>query len=218
MSKGLFITLEGVEGAGKTTQQRLLADWLAGLGLSCLQTREPGAGQIGAQIRAVLLNPANTALTPTAEALLMAADRAQHAEEALRPALNAGQVVLCDRYIDSHMAYQGYGRGLSVAWLRQLNEQATGGLWPDMTLLLDMPVSQGLARAKSRGAADRMEQEQVAFHQRIYDGYMAIWQAEPERVRRIDACKPVAAVQNDIRAAVGKLLVQKGLVSADALR
>lgn len=217
MANGLLITLEGVEGAGKTTQLGLLAEWLDELGVPIVVTREPGAGKIGAQIREVLLRKENTGLSPVAEALLMAADRAQHVAELLRPELAAGKLVLCDRYIDSNLAYQGYGRGLSVEWLRELNEQATEGLWPDLTLLLDLPPEAGLARAKVRGAADRLESEQMEFHQRIYDGFARLAAAEPQRVRVINAAQDEAAVQEEIRSVVRELLVRKGWVE-DAVR
>lgn len=214
---GVFITLEGTEGAGKTTQVRLLADWLNTLRLTVAVTREPGAGKIGAEIRRVLLNPENGELSPVAEALLMAADRAQHTAEFLLPKLADGAIVLCDRYIDSHIAYQGYGRGLSVEWLRELNERATEGLYPDMTLLLDLPPELGLARASERGAADRMEQEQVEFHRRIYEGYLAMAAAEPERIKVINAAAAPDEVQTAIRREVWALLVRKGMVE-DAVR
>lgn len=217
MEKGLLITIEGVEGAGKTTQTSLLADWLAGLGFAVVRTREPGAGQICAQIRALLLNPQNAGLAPMTEALLMAADRAQHIAEVIRPAMAEGKIVLCDRYIDSHIAYQGYGRGLDIGWLQELNRQATGGLWPDMTLLLDLPVAEGLHRAADRGEADRMEQEQLAFHQRLAEGFLAICRADRQRVRLINAAQTPEQVQAEIRAQVGELLRRKGLVQADAL-
>ena len=218
MNTGLFITLEGPEGAGKSTQTARLAAWLGDLGMAVYTTREPGAGKIGAQIRQVLLNPENVGLNPLTEALLMAADRAQHVADELRPALAQGQVVICDRYIDSHIAYQGYGRGLSVAWLQDLNKTATDGLLPDLTLLLQLPVQVGLARTKKRGDADRMENEQLAFHQRLHDGYAAIAAAEPQRVCVINAAADEDAVQAQIRAAVGDLLLRKGLVAEDALR
>ncbi len=217
MAKGLFITLEGAEGAGKTTQAGLLADWLAGLGLDVLLTREPGAGSIGGQIRAVLLAPENAALAPMTEAMLLAADRAQHVAETLAPALAAGKVVLCDRFADSFFAYQGYGRGLPLDRLRALNEAATGGLWPDITLLLELPPDEGLKRAAARGAADRMERERPEFHQRLAAGYAALAQAEPQRIRRIDAGQDAAAVQAAIRAELLPELIRRGLV-ADAVR
>lgn len=209
---GVFITLEGTEGAGKTTQVRLLADWLVELGLCPVVTREPGAGKIGAQIRNILLNPENEGLSPLTEALLMVADRAQHTAELLQPKLAEGRIVLCDRYIDSHIAYQGYGRGLSAEWLRELNERATEGLYPDLTLLLDLPPKVGLERAMKRGAADRMEQEQAEFHQRIYDGYHKLAAAAPERIRLINAAAEIDKVQADIRREVWALLVRKGMV------
>lgn len=213
---GVFITLEGPEGAGKTTQLTALAEWLSELGLDVMQTREPGAGALGRQIRALLLEQREAAVCPMAEALLMAADRAQHVDELVRPALAAGKLVLCDRYIDSHIAYQGYGRGLDVGFLRYLNEQAAG-LQPDMTLLLLLPPEIGLARAGGRGAADRMEEETLAFHQRVTAGYAAIAAAEPERVRVIDAAQTAEEVQRQIRSAVWALLRGKGLVSGDAV-
>lgn len=217
MANGVLITLEGTEGAGKTTQLALLCDWLRGLGLPVVATKEPGAGCIGAQIRHILLAPENAGLNPVAEALLMAADRAQHVAECLRPGVVAGQIVLCDRYIDSHIAYQGFGRGIDVVWLTELNKRAVGDLWPDLTLFLELEPRAGLARAKARGAADRMELEQLAFHQRIYDGFVQIAQAEPGRVQRINADAAVDAVQAQIRQKVWALLLQRGLVQ-DALR
>lgn len=213
---GIFITLEGPEGAGKTTQIAALAEWLRGFGLDVVVTREPGAGELGRQIRALLLEQREAAISPMAEALLMAADRAQHVEELVRPALLAGKVVLCDRYIDSHIAYQGYGRGLDVDFLRLLNDRAAG-VWPDMTLLLMLSPEVGLARAGGRGAADRMEAEALGFHERVAAGYQAIAAAEPERVRVIDAGAAVERVQQDIRVEVAELLRRRGLVKVDAV-
>ncbi len=213
---GIFITLEGPEGAGKTTQIAALAEWLRGFGLDVVVTREPGAGELGRQIRALLLEQREAAISPMAEALLMAADRAQHVEELVRPALLAGKVVLCDRYIDSHIAYQGYGRGLDVDFLRLLNDRAAG-VWPDMTLLLMVSPEVGLRRAGGRGAADRMEAEALSFHERVAAGYQAIAASEPERVRVIDAGVAVEKVQQDIRAAVAELLRRRGLVNVDAV-
>lgn len=147
----------------------------------------------------------------------MAADRAQHAAEFLRPHLVAGDIVLCDRYIDSHIAYQGYGRGLAVDWLRELNLQATEGLLPDLTLVLDLSPEDGLARAKSRGEADRMELEQLAFHQRIYEGYRAIAAADPKRVRQVSAYGTPDEVQERLRDEVWQLLAKRGRVQ-DVIR
>ncbi len=217
MSDGLFITLEGVEGAGKTTQAKMLAAWLSALGLDVLETREPGAGPVGAQIRQVLLNPANTELAPMTEALLLAADRAQHVAETLRPALAAGKIVVCDRYADSFFAYQGYGRGLDMAELRALNDAAAGGLAPDITLLLELPPEAGLARTKLRGESDRMEQEQLDFHRRLSDGYRQLAEEDPQRIKQIDAAQSEARVQADMRAALLPLLCERGLVE-DAVR
>ena len=212
MSDGLFITLEGVEGAGKTTQAKQLAEWLSGLGLPVLATREPGAGLIGAQIRQVLLNPADTELAPMTEALLLAADRAQHVAETLRPALAAGKIIVCDRYADSFFAYQGYGRGLNMAELISLNEAAAGGLIPDITLLLELPPDEGLKRAAKRGASDRMEQEQLDFHRRLSDGYQKLAEAFPQRIRQINAAQEETLVQADMRKVLLPLLYERGLV------
>lgn len=217
MSKGLFITLEGVEGAGKTTQAKMLAEWLSTLGLPVLETREPGAGEVCGQIRAVLLNPANTELAPMTEALLLAADRAQHVAETLRPALEQGKIIVCDRYADSFFAYQGYGRGLDMATLTALNAAAAGGLAPDITLLLELPPEAGLARTKLRGASDRMEQEQMDFHRRLSDGYRKLAEQNPQRIKRINAAQAEARVQADMRAALAPLLRERGLVQ-DAVR
>jgi dTMP kinase len=207
----VFITLEGGEGTGKTTQQTLLAEQLQKKGYACLCTREPGGTALGKELRALLLH--GDPISPTAELLLYAADRAEHVQTRIRPALAAGQVVLCDRFTDSTLAYQGYGRDLDLGVIRQLNQLATGGLEPDLTLWLDLPPELGLARARSRqgcgalqavgvdplhrpqddsGAEreqtpDRMEQAQWVFHQRLYQGFQTLAAAEPERIVRIDA-------------------------------
>ncbi len=195
----MFITLEGGDGAGKTTQQALLAEQLQKKGYACLCTREPGGTALGKELRALLLH--GDPICPTAELLLYAADRAEHVQTRIRPALAAGQVVLCDRFTDSTLAYQGYGRALDLGVIRQLNQLATGGLEPDLTLWLDLPPELGLARARSRPtprdlqsvaakgspATDAMEQEQLNFHQRLYQGFQALAAAEPERIVRIDA-------------------------------
>jgi len=178
----VFITLEGGEGVGKTTQQALLALQLRQAGYPCLCTREPGGTALGRALREILLH--GDPLTPLAELFLYAADRAEHVQKCILPALAAGQVVVCDRFTDSTLAYQGYGRGLDLEKIRQLNHLATGGLQPHLTLWLDLPPEVGLARS---GLADRLEQERLEFHRRVHQGFQALAAAEPQRIVRIDA-------------------------------
>jgi dTMP kinase len=178
-----FITFEGIEGCGKSTQAERLA---ARLGSRALLTREPGGTAVGRAVRKVLLDPANHGLAPLSELLLYFADRAQHVAEVVRPALAAGRIVLCDRHVESSLAYQGYGRGLSLDAIRSLAALATGGLRPDAIVLVEVPVELGLARARRRGAQDRLEAEVVSFHERVRAGYEALLAQEPERWLRID--------------------------------
>jgi dTMP kinase len=178
----VFITLEGGEGVGKTTQQALLAQQLGQAGYPCLCTREPGGTALGRALREILLH--GDPLTPLAELFLYAADRAEHVQKCILPALAAGQVVVCDRFTDSTLAYQGYGRGLDLEKIRQLNHLATGGLQPHLTLWLDLPPEVGLARS---GLADRLEQERLEFHRRVHQGFQTLAAAEPQRIVRIDA-------------------------------
>lgn len=196
---GYFISLEGIEGCGKTTQLRLLADWLRAAGHEVLTTREPGGCPIADQIRAILLTPQSQALVPRAELLLYAAARAQHVDEVVKLALQAGKIVLCDRYTDATLAYQGGGRGLDQALIADLNALATGGLSPQLTLLLDLPVEIGLGRATSRNQSNadqegRFEQESLEFHRRVQTAYRQLAKAEPGRFCLIDASGSVAQV------------------------
>lgn len=203
MDNVMFITFEGPEGSGKSTQIRLLAEFLRARGLSVEVVREPGGTPIGDQVRHVLHDTANTAMSPEAEVLLYSASRAQLVSQRIRPSLAAGRVVLCDRYADSTMAYQGYGRGLDLGMLAALTEIATGGLKPDLTLLLDLDVSAGLSRRRVRGEEmNRLDLEAVAFHERVREGYRLLANADPERWVRIQADRPVDVVATDIREAV----------------
>ncbi|MGD9099220.1 MAG: dTMP kinase [Anaerolineae bacterium] len=208
---GLFITFEGPDGSGKTTQIELLAAALRSAGHDVTVTREPGGTPIGDQIRAVLHDVGNTAMVADAESLLYAASRAQHVGQLIRPALAQGTIVLCDRYIDSTIAYQGYGRGLDLAALRQINAFATGGLKPDLTVYLDCPVEEGLKRKQramtlGEGEWNRLDREEIAFHQRVYQGYQALMTAERERWLALNASRPIEEIQEEIQKAVETLL------------
>lgn len=204
--QGLFITLEGPEGAGKSSQLPRLCEWLEAKGRTVVCTRNPGGTAIGQQIRQILLDPANTALVSMAELMLYAADRAQHVDEVVRPALAEGKVVICDRFSDSTFAYQGYGRGLDLTLLRALNEMATQGLRPDVTVLLDLDPELGLKRVAASRATDRLEHEAIAFHRRLRDGYLELQAEEPDRIVKIDATLPPDEVQSLIRRAVSRAL------------
>ncbi|MFM8323047.1 MAG: dTMP kinase [Chloroflexota bacterium] len=203
MTTGYFITLEGPEGGGKTLHTRALAEYLHTCGYPVLRTREPGGTSIGDQVREVLMGLKNTAMHPRTEALLFQASRAQLVAELIRPALAGGQVVLCDRYADSTLAYQGYGHQLfSLAELGGLIGFATGGLQPDLTLLLDVDVETGLQRKLSEGEWNRLDAYDVAFHQRVRQGYLELAAADPQRWLIIDAGRPLPAVQQAIFQAV----------------
>lgn len=204
----LFITFEGPEGSGKTTQIRLLADLLAGEGLAVTTTREPGGTRIGNAVRALLLDPEHTEMSPRAEALLFQAARAQLVDEVIRPALVAGAVVLCDRYADSTLAYQGYGHGQELEPLRQLGAYATGGLLPNLTVYLDIDVQAGLAR-KRAGAAEewnRMENKAIAFHQCVREGYLRLAAGDLARWLVVDASQTAATIHAVVAARVSTLL------------
>jgi len=202
---GLFITLEGPEGSGKTTQAPLLAAWLQAQGHIVVRTREPGGTPVGERIRALLHDPAHAELRPRAEVLLYAASRAQLVDEVIRPALRAGKLVLCDRYFDSTYAYQGYGRSLSLEALREITRFATGGVMPDVTLYLDIDPAVGLQRRVAAGEEmNRLDREALAFHRRVREGYQALIAAEPERWVVIDARGSIEAVQARLRAALAE--------------
>jgi dTMP kinase len=200
---GMFITLEGSEGSGKTSQLPVLAEYLRGQGIPVVTTREPGGTPIGDQIRAVLLSLENTAMQPRTEILLLQASRAQLVEQLVRPRLAAGEVVLCDRYADSSLAYQGYGyQKFPLEELRSIIAFATGGLKPDLTLLLDVDVEEGLRRRAQDGGWNRLDAYDQAFYQRVRQGYLEMAEAEPERWVVIDAGRSFDAVQAEIRSVV----------------
>ena len=204
----LFITLEGVEGCGKSTQARLLARGLETEGYSCLLTREPGGTPIGQEIRQVILNPRHQQMSPETELGLYFSDRAQHLREVVWPAIAAGKIVVCDRFTDSTIAYQGYGRRLSLQKIRSLDRIMTGTYRPDMTFFLDLPLKVGLARARARNREEasldegRFEAEEIEFHERVRAGYLKMVRREPERFIVVPAEENKNRVQKSIWTAV----------------
>jgi dTMP kinase len=201
----LFITFEGPDGSGKTTQARRLVEYLQARGHPVIYTREPGGTEISEQIRDVILSTRNRAMRNEAEVLLFSAARAQIVAELIRPALAAGKIVLCDRYSDSTLAYQGYGLGLDLDALRAITRFATGGLVPDLTFYVDVPVEIGLAR-RHRGETNRLDQKDVEYHARVRNGYLELARAEPQRIIVIDGTRAIDVVQQDIRARVAQVL------------
>ncbi len=195
----LFITFEGPDGSGKTTQARMLTEYLQSRGLPVLHTREPGGTAISEQIRDVVLSNRNQSIQHETEALLFSAARAQIVAELIRPALAAGKIVVCDRYADSTMAYQGYGLGLDLDALRAITRFATGGLAPDLTFYIDVPAEVGLAR-RHRGETNRLDQKDLAYHAKVRDGFLKMARAEPQRWVVIDGTRSVEQVQRDVRA------------------
>jgi dTMP kinase len=194
----LFLTFEGPDGAGKTTQIALLADALREAGHTVTQTREPGGDAVGERVRELLLQED---VGVEAELLLFAAARARNVQTVVRPALEAGHIVLCDRYTDSTIAYQGYGRGLPLDLIARINDFATGGLKPDKTFLMDLPPAEGLAR-QNRTEQNRLDRESLAFHERVRDGFLATARVEPERVILLNASRPAPTIAADLRNTV----------------
>jgi dTMP kinase len=198
----MFLTLEGPDGSGKSTQARLLAEHLKARGRNILLTREPGGTTIGDQIRTVLMNLRNTGMCPEAEFLLFSASRAQHVRELIRPHLEAGAIVVCDRYYDSSLAYQGYGHRLDLEALRRVTAFATDHLTPDLTLLLDLPAEEGLQRRREDGNWNRLDAYEREFHERVRQGYLTMAAAEPDRWIVLDARQSVEALQVSVQQAV----------------
>ncbi len=206
--RGRFITLEGGEGAGKSSNLEHIYRRLSSAGRDVIQTREPGGTPLGETLRGLLLDRGQSAMADDTELLLMFAARAQHLAELIRPALARGQWVLCDRFTDATYAYQGGGRGIDGERIRLLEQWVQRELRPDLTLLLDLPVEQGLQRAGERSAPDRFEQEQAEFFQRVRSAYRERARLEPERFRIIDASQPLAAVQAQIDAVLDDYLAE----------
>jgi dTMP kinase len=215
---GTFITFEGIDGSGKSTQLRLLNNFLLTRGCNPLLTREPGGTKLGLRLRAALLD-ALEEVDPLTELLVFAADRAQHVRRVLIPALEAGEVVISDRYADATVAYQGAGRGFSPELISQIVQLATGGLKPDLTLLFDLPIGDATARTTRRstgknaaasGARDRLDIEDAEFHARVRDAYLMIAEAEPERVKVIDTSGPVERTHQRVKEAIVSFLKARG--------
>jgi dTMP kinase len=209
MSRGKFITLEGIEGAGKSTAARFVGATLTAAGHTVLLTREPGGTPLAERVRQIVLERGTEPVTPLTETLLMFAARALHVTHVIRPALARGEWVVCDRFTDATRAYQGSARGVDAALIEQLAQAVHGDLQPDCTLLLDLAVPAGLARARARaGAADRFEAETVSFFEKVRAGYLALARAEPRRVHLIDAAAPLPQVERAIGAILQSLSAQ----------
>lgn len=204
--KGRFLTLEGIEGVGKTTNREFVCEWLQARAVEFVVTREPGGPEISEKIRALLLDPANKGMAYRTELLLMFAARAEHLEKRILPALEEGQWVVCDRFTEATYAYQGGGRGIPEEDIASLENWVQGDLRPDMTLLLDAPVDVGMARASKRGALDRFEQERQAFFERVRSGYLQQARQHPHRFAVIDAAQPLPQVQAAVAGVLETLL------------
>ena len=202
---GKFITIEGCEGVGKSTQLKKLREYFQSKGIDAVFTREPGGTEIAEQIRAIILNPSNTEMRPVTELLLYTASRRQHTEELIIKSVSEGKVVICDRYADSTMAYQGWGRNLDKSLIEKLNALALAGVKIDCTLFLDLEPEKGFLRKGGADKGDRMENEKLEFHKKVYDGFCAIAETEKDRVVRIDASKDADGVFEQIRTTLEKL-------------
>lgn len=216
--KGAFITFEGPEGSGKTTQSSRLVSFCRDKGLDVVYTREPGGTLIGDYIRSILLDPKNSEMVPKTELLLYAAGRSQHVEETILPSLKQGKVVICDRFMDATTAYQGYGRQIDMELIETLNRIAVGSCEPDLTILLDIEASRGLRKAialskdESAGRPDRMEELGLEFHRRVRAGYKKIFEENPQRVHYIYVSRDEEQIFQDILAAVTPVLKRKGIL------
>lgn len=205
LRQGILISLEGVEGSGKSTQLNLLAEYLESLGRKVLKVREPGGTELGERVRTLLLEEGGAKISPLAELFLYFASRAQLVEEVLRPALGAGFVILCDRYMDATVAYQGYGRGLDVASIETINRLIVSDALPDLTFLLDLEARMGLSRISGR-SRDRLEAEDLAFHERVREGYLELAFRNPQRVKVISAERGILDIAAEMRGYMTGLL------------
>ena len=208
---GLFITMEGTDGAGKTTQIKLLEEYLIHKGYKVVCTREPGGTPISEKIREIIIDKNNTEMTDMTEALLYAAARAQHVDEVILPTLKEGGIVISDRFVDSSVVYQGFARSIGERLIKNINKYAVGDLEPDITFFLKLKPEDGLARKRNQAELDRLEAEKFSFHQRVYDGYVRLSKRCKSRIQVADALKPVEEIHNVIVSGVDFLLEKYGL-------
>lgn len=204
--KGLFITIEGTDGAGKSTQIELLKKFLENKGYDVVETREPGGTPIGEKIRDLLLDIENKNMSNETEALLYAAARAQHVYEKIKPEIENGKIIICDRFVDSSLAYQAYARGICENMIKDINKYAVLGIEPDITLFLCLEPKKGISRKKNAAQLDRIEQEKIDFHNKVYDGYIKIYNENKSRIKCIDADKSIEEVHKQIITEVQKVL------------
>lgn len=198
MENGLFITFEGTDGSGKTTQIKLLEEYIISKGYEVVISREPGGTKVSEQIRDLILDPLNTEIAPLTEMIMYAASRAQHVAQVIKPAIEAGKIVICDRFVDSSYAYQGYGRGIDLKMIADVNRVAIDGMSPDITFFLDIDPDTAIKRRINATGADRIEQEKIDFHRNVYKGYEKMALLFPERIKRINANEPIDAVFSQI--------------------
>ncbi|NLA69996.1 MAG: dTMP kinase [Clostridiales bacterium] len=211
MRRGLFLSIEGPDGAGKTTQLGYIKQFFEERNIELVMTREPGGTPIGESLREILLDKNNSEMSAITEMLIYAASRAQHVAQLIRPAINRGAVVICDRYMDSSIAYQGYGRGLGDM-VEEVNLHAIDGLQPDLTIFLDLDPAVGKERILSdRNECDRLEQEKLDFHYRVYEGYKAVAKSYPKRVYSIDASRTIEEVRQDIHTKLEEICLERGI-------
>jgi dTMP kinase len=215
--RGVFITAEGIEGSGKTTQLNRLAETLRTQGFEVVETREPGGTPVAEDIRRLLLQMAGEPITPQGEVLLVLAARSQHVAHVIYPALRRGAMVLCDRFFDSTVTYQGYARGVDIAQLVRLNRFATNGLVPDLTLLFDVPVSVGLARRRHQiDGQNRLDRESVAFHERVHKGFLALARQQGRRIMKVNAKQSPDVVARRVESLVKQFLIRRGCTAGTA--
>lgn len=207
LKKGLFISFEGVEGCGKTTQGKLLFKYLTGKGYKCVLTEEPGGTKLSQNIRDILLDKKNKNLSPIAELFLYIADRAQHTRELIIPELKMGKIVISDRFTDSTIAYQGGGRKIPLSTIKEMNRLATDGVMPNITILLDLPVKEGLARRKNK---DRIELEGIRFHENVRNEYLKLANSEPKRIKIINGKSSIKETESTIRKHIDRCLSASG--------
>lgn len=208
MERGYFISIEGPDGSGKSTQIKLINDYFTGKGFDVVETREPGGTRISEKIRDIILDKENTEMFPVTEALLYAASRAQHVHEVIEPCIRSGKVVICDRYVDSSIVYQGIGRDLGVDAVYMINNIATQGIMPDLTILFDIDPEVALSRKIDDGEADRLELEKLEFHKKVYNGYKEIARGN-SRIKVIDASRSVMEIHKDVIDAIDNFLEKR---------